>query len=263
MIEQLVPAFVRCAEARGDGAGAPVLDVEQVLISGAVRKRRREFTSARHCARQALAAIGVPPVPILRGSGGEPLWPPGTVGSLSHCDGYRAAAVACAADAQTLGIDAESDAPLPEGVLELVADAGERAQLRQLAASAPAVSWDRLLFSAKESVYKAWYPLMRTWLGFEAAHVEIGRDTGTFTATVLRPAAGCDTWFHDRLEGRWLVEDGLIVTAIVLPVTAAEGRPTRRNRSLTALSSTTAVMAEFHEVSTVDATILPQGDAKG
>jgi 4'-phosphopantetheinyl transferase EntD len=41
---------------------------------------------------------------------------------------------------------------------------GERAMLRDLAATAPGPCWDRLLFSAKESVYKAWFPPAGRWL---------------------------------------------------------------------------------------------------
>ena len=51
----------------------------------------------------------------------EPLWPAGVVGSITHCDGYRAAAVARATDLATVGIDAEPHEPLPDGVLAAIA----------------------------------------------------------------------------------------------------------------------------------------------
>ena len=37
----------------------------------------------------------------------------------------------------------------------------KRARLAALADALPGVAWDRLLFSAKESVYKAWAPIDR------------------------------------------------------------------------------------------------------
>ena len=52
-------------------------------------------------------------------------------------------------------------------------------------ADVPHVHWDRLLFSAKESVYKAWFPLARRWLGFEDAVVMIDPSAGTFQARLL------------------------------------------------------------------------------
>lgn len=77
---------------------------------------------------------------------------------MTHCDGYGAAALVRLTDLASLGIDAEPDGPLPDGVLESIALPAEVALLRRLGGARPGVHWDRLLFSAKESVYKAWYP---------------------------------------------------------------------------------------------------------
>lgn len=78
--------------------------------------------------------------------------------------------------------------PLPNhGMLDLIASHEERVRLRHLAAGKPGVSWDRLLFSAKESVYKTWFPLARRWLGFGSADVVIDAAGGTFTARLLVP----------------------------------------------------------------------------
>ena len=162
---------------------------------------------------------------------------------MTHCAGYRACAVAHDRDVLTIGLDAEPHDPLPDGVLGAVASGDEQARLAALAISAPGVSWDRVLFSAKESVYKAWFPLTRRWLGFEDVAVTIAPAAGTFTARLLldgpdvngaalsafAPATGT---FTARLlvdgpevngaaltafEGRWLVHAGLIITAIVVP----------------------------------------------
>ena len=86
--------------------------------------------------------------------------------------------------------------------------------LATLRNSDPSVHWDRLLFSAKESVYKAWFPLARKWLGFEEADV-VFRPDGTFSAELI----GTSTSVPDGTEitgfdGRWLARDGLAITAI-------------------------------------------------
>ena len=109
-------------------------------------------------------------------------------GSITHCAGYRAAAVASTREVLTIGLDAEPNETLPDGVLDHVSLPGERARLRDLAATAPGTCWDRLLFSAKESVYKAWFPLTRQWLGFEDADITIDPAAGTFEARLLVPA---------------------------------------------------------------------------
>ena len=211
MIERLLPARVMSVAARGDGPAAPLFAEEEAAIASAVESRRREYASGRSCARLALGKLGFPPVPIPSGPGREPLWPPGVVGSITHCPGYRAAAVARQEDCLAVGIDAEIHDRLPEGVLELVAGHEERAFLAQAPGG---VHWDRVLFSAKESIYKAWYPLTGEWLGFEEAAVSIEPRRGTFQARLLRAAPTVSGHQLTGFRGRFLIEAGLVLTAV-------------------------------------------------
>ena len=223
MIAGLLPPSVAVVDACGPLPGEGLLPEEEALVARAVAKRRAEFTTVRTCARRALAQLGLPPAPLLSGAKREPLWPAGVVGSLTHCAGYGAAAVAWSSDLATVGIDAEPHDQLPAGVLDRVSLPDERRQLRGLPAG---VHWDRVLFSAKESVYKAWYPLARRWLGFEDARLRFvpGPDPtrGTFTAELLvpglPPVAGRPV---PVLPGRYAVGGGLLVTAIALPARAS------------------------------------------
>jgi 4'-phosphopantetheinyl transferase EntD len=225
VIGEILPATVAFAEAFADPPDAALFPEEEALLVRAVEKRRREFGTARHCARTALGALGVPPAPILPGEAGAPQWPPGIVGSMTHCADYRAAVVARDRDMLTIGIDAEPDQSLPGEVLALVSRPAERARLADLASAAPGVSWDRLLFSAKESVYKAWFPLARRWLGFEDADITINAEDGTFDARLLVPAPVVGGAALAGFAGRWLARDGLILTAITMPVAAGSALP--------------------------------------
>ena len=181
MIGELLPPEVASVERFDDEVPGDLYPAEAAVITAAVDKRRREFTTGRWCARQALARLGVAPAPILPGDRGAPGWPPGVVGAITHCAGYRAAAAARRGAVIAVGIDAEPDEPLPDGVLDVVSLPEERARL---AAGIPAVHGDRLLFAAKESVYKAWFPLTGRWLGFEDARIDL-RPDGTFEAHLL------------------------------------------------------------------------------
>ncbi len=226
MLAGLLPSAVESAEVFGDGCDdGELLPAEAALIAGASEKRRREFTGARVCARLALARAGFGLAPILPGPTGAPQWPAGVVGSLTHCDGYRAAAVGKTDAFAAIGIDAEPHAPLPDGVLAKVAGDSERLALASLATRAPEFCWDRMLFSAKEAVYKAWSPATGRWLGFTDAEVELDPD-GTFAARLLvagpllarRPL----TTYH----GFWAAGRGVVVTAVSVP--AAAGQPVLR-----------------------------------
>jgi 4'-phosphopantetheinyl transferase EntD len=214
LLGQIVPALVACAEAFADAPDARLFPAEEALIAKALDKRRREFTTARCCARRAIGELGFAPAPILPGARGAPQWPSGVVGSITHCAGYRAAAVARARDMLTIGIDAEPDEALPEGVLELISLPGERARLHDLAAGTPGTCWDRLLFSAKESVYKAWFPLARRWLGFQDADLTIRPAEGVFEVRLLVEPPGFPCAPPPVLTGRFLARDGLVLTAV-------------------------------------------------
>ncbi|HEU5385058.1 MAG TPA: 4'-phosphopantetheinyl transferase superfamily protein [Streptosporangiaceae bacterium] len=227
MIGDILPPEVAAEEAFGDVPDIALFPDEEAAIARAVDKRRREFTTARACARVALAKIGFPPVPIVPGQRGAPQWPAGVVGSITHCAGYRASAVARACDVVTIGLDAEPHDTLPDGVLGAIAYGGEKARLAALAAARPDLCWDRMLFCAKESVYKAWFPLTRRWLGFEEASVTIDPVNRTFTARLLVDGPVVNGAVITGFEGRWLVSDGLITTAVVV---TANGNGVRQAR---------------------------------
>jgi 4'-phosphopantetheinyl transferase EntD len=214
VLERILPSPVAVVAETGDRE-VELFPEEEAALGNAVEKRRREFVTARACAREALARLGLPAQPIPTGARGAPLWPQGVVGAITHCTGYRACAVAMASEWLAIGIDAEVDDALPAGVLDDVALPEERRRLEAAAAAGP--SWDRLLFSIKESIYKAWFPLTGSWLGFEDAEVEIDFAQGTFTARLLVPGPTVGGRILDGFSGRWLAAEGLLLSAIAVP----------------------------------------------
>lgn len=193
------------------------LPAEEPLIARSVAKRRNEFVTVRHCARVAMGRLGIPEAPILKGEKGEPRWPEGLVGSLTHCEGYRGAVVGRRAAVRSVGIDAEPHGVLPDGVLDAISLPVER---REIGALPDGLHWDRILFCAKEATYKAWFPLTQRWLGFEDAHITFEVDSsgtaGGFLSRILVDPAARSGPPLTELTGRWSVAGGLALTAIVL-----------------------------------------------
>lgn len=204
------------AERYDDPPGLAPLPEEEPLVARSVAKRRNEFITARYCARLALEELGQPPVPILKGEKGEPTWPEGVVGSLTHCAGFRGAVVGRSGDVRSVGIDAEPHDVLPDGVLKAVSLPVERDELAALPQDR---HWDRILFCAKEATYKVWFPLTRRWLGFEDAHITFtltDETSGAFVSRILIDPAALSGPPLTELRGRWSVAGGLVLTAIVL-----------------------------------------------
>jgi 4'-phosphopantetheinyl transferase EntD len=217
LLGAVVPDTVSAAEVFADPPDLMPMPEEEPLVAKSVAKRRNEFVTVRYCARLALADLGVPPAPILKGDKGEPCWPDGVVGSLTHCLGYRGAVVARREQVRSVGIDAEPHDALPDGVLGAISLPQERAEISALPGG---LHWDRILFCAKEATYKVWYPLTHRWLGFEDAHITFGIDAsgsaGMFTSRILIDPAAESGPPLARLTGRWSVADGLALTAVVL-----------------------------------------------
>ena len=173
MIEAVLPAGVAAVETRRLRADHPLYEDESRLVERAGEKRRREFATGRKCAHDAMAALGVTSAAVPSAAHGEPVWPVGLVGSITHCEGYCASAVARAGEIVGLGIDAETEpAAAGRGRAGDDRSASERLRVTALERARPGIRWDKLLFSAKESVYKAWSALSgERWLDFDHAAI--------------------------------------------------------------------------------------------
>ena len=216
MLGMILPAGVESEECFGEALGGVLFPAEEEIIVHAVAARRREYAAVRSCARACLGRLGYARVTILPGVGGAPTWPAGVQGSMTHCAGYAAAAVGLLPRFSAIGIDAEPDAPLPDGVLDLVATPAEQARLAVTQLEPDSPNWDRLLFGAKEAVYKSWFPLVGEWLDHQEAEILFDPQDGTFAALLSRDGLIVDSRQIRRLHGRWIRKRGILVTAVVL-----------------------------------------------
>lgn len=186
---------------------------EEELIRDAAAGRRHEFAWGRTCARRALGRLGVAPGPITRDNARKPIWPASVVGSISHCRDHCVAAVAPADRWSAIGIDIEPiGRPLEAGVIRVFAGPQERAWL----ANVDLPGAERIVFSAKESVYKAWYAMTARWLDF--ADVVITVDLTARRFAIAMP--GHAELAADRLRacGGWFALDtDLVWTAVAVP----------------------------------------------
>lgn len=181
----LVPPDVVLVGAVPDGPPPGLFPAEEAVVHGAAAGRRREFGWARAAGREALARFGAGPVAIPRGAGGQPIWPAGFVGSLSHCREVCAAVVARSHGYLAVGVDVEFSAGTP-----------------------------RLLFSIKETVYKAWFTM--TGRSLSLRDIAVRLDGGDFSAVVPGRAAA--------LSGRYAEVGGLVWTALAVPAAGREPR---------------------------------------
>jgi 4'-phosphopantetheinyl transferase EntD len=144
-----------------------LLPEEALAFATSVVKVRRASGAARIVARDLLARLGHGGCALPKCSGGAPTWPNGVVGSMAHDDRVAVAAVGRSRDVGAIGIDVEPAELLPAELLDMVATPLERLKI------ADDPYRGRLLFVAKEAVYKAVYPLDRTFLEHHDVEVDI------------------------------------------------------------------------------------------
>ncbi|WBB77581.1 4'-phosphopantetheinyl transferase superfamily protein [Micromonospora sp. WMMD882] len=218
-MRDLLPPAVAVAVAGPADFTGELLPAERACLGErAVESRRRDFTAGRVCARRAMTDLGLPAVAVPSADDRSPVWPAGVVGTITHTKGYAAAAAARADEIRSVGMDAEQHKILDAGVLRLICLSEELDRCARLPAG---ISWPALVFSAKETVYKVWHPVVGTWLDFHHAHIEIDPDAGSWTARIvpkkIEEARQKVDDPPDVVTGRFALADGLVRTAAVLP----------------------------------------------
>lgn len=230
MIEALFPPSIHTLFSNDEPDLEMLYPEERDRIANAVDKRRREYAMGRLCARRALAHFGVTGFPLLAGSDRAPIWPAHLVGSVSHCRDLCAVAVGEKKRFAGIGLDVELAKPLERKLFRMVLTDSEMSALSRHA-DREARLRAKIIFSAKESVFKCLYPLVRRFIGFRECDVAL-LDGGVFTASV-RP----EVPEVEPLRGRFFVQGGHIITGTTIVAgaaaaprmtsrTTAEDRPT-------------------------------------
>jgi enterobactin synthetase component D len=172
---------------------------EEAAVVKAVAKRRIEFAAGRHCARLAMAQLGIAPRALLRGADRAPVWPDGIVGSITHSTGLCAALAALKRDYRSLGIDMEPVGAVDPELARDVLCAHELACVED-------TDWPTLAFCLKEAAYKAFFPQVRKLIGFHDMRLAVAPHDRSFRAFPRIADAV-------PLEGRYCVAEGFIHAA--------------------------------------------------
>ena len=219
LLERIIPRDVFWKIAEPWMWQTPLNTEEEALIEKAVDKRKSEFRAGRHCAHALFNAQGIACNALLKGVQREPAWPQGWVGSISHTKGLCVVAIAPKSRYQSIGLDVEQATPLSADVLDLICNPQEQDRLNAIKfrhgnefASAPL---DKVIFSAKESIHKTYFPLNHHTLDFLDAQIALEASEGTFEAIIVNPEPRPRTCI-DRLSGRFSINRDFVASCIVL-----------------------------------------------
>jgi 4'-phosphopantetheinyl transferase EntD len=200
-----------------------LLDGEMTALGNAVPRRRHEFIGGRVMARRAMTRLGVAPQAIPAGSDRAPIWPAGLVGSITHTDRWCAAVVAEADEILSIGIDVADLHSVGPELWQILCTVTESEWLSTLPAKDRELG-ATALFSAKESVFKAQYPLTRRMLDHHDVEIRFSGDWHHWVAELMEPP---DDLVNDWpiVEGRLLIDDAMLATCVVIPIQTVNQSP--------------------------------------
>ena len=195
-----------------------LLHPEEEVISASFgsSKRRAEFSLGRYCARRALSKFELESVPILRNTESrEPYWPKSVRGSITHSEGFAAAAVGMTNDVSGIGIDLESLSRVVDiNIRRHVCVEKEREFMESLTAE-QANRYLRIIFSAKESIFKCFFPISQTYLSFQDASVIIDEKKFEFSFVLSKACSGITSAGFQH-SGRFSIKDDLLLTSVYI-----------------------------------------------
>jgi 4'-phosphopantetheinyl transferase EntD len=161
---------------RVDDCQADLFDQEISFVRNAVPARVHEFVAGRTLARVALERLGVQSGSIPVGHGRQPVWPDGVTGSISHSAGHVGVAVAYQSHYAGIGIDLEVSGGVGNPEVARVLTTKEMNCLNDDGPEDYATT----IFSCKESVFKAVFPLVGEYFGFHDIRIDL--NDGEFRA---------------------------------------------------------------------------------
>ena len=190
-------------------------------LERAPAKRRIQFLAGRVCAREAITRLrpGLSISALPQDADGCAIWPEGLVGSISHSADFATAAVALRRDARGIGVDIE-----PVMSREAVADVARLVALEvetrrvEQGANLSSLEALTLVFSAKESLFKAFYPATRRH--FDYLDCEVVRLDPRARGFVIRFKPPFDAAFGaGDFSGRYALTGGDVQTGVLVPPT--------------------------------------------
>jgi len=208
----LVPGSFAIASADPKAPAEGLIEPEDRFIEKAVEKRRREFAAGRRAARKALKELGLQEAAIPANADRSPSWPEGLVGSISHSEEVCLALLAPALIYRYIGLDVEPNQPLEQDLWPIVLSDREQRWINGFDQDKQGLL-AKQIFSAKESVFKAQFPMTKAMLEFRDVEIEFGEDVTAFSAQI-KPSQG------EASLGEWvghiiLFED-MVVSAMLI-----------------------------------------------
>ncbi len=214
VINTLIPDNIACEFTNENISLSEVYPAERQIIQNASKKRIQQFLAGRNCAHLAIKKLNFNnQQPILIGNNREPVWPSGLTGSITHINGYSVAVIASTKEISGIGIDIELNSKLNNNIIPNIQTNSEIIRNGELSLSDRILCINKLIFSAKESVFKFIYPFVLKYIKFKDVEIILDVETKTFKIFFLNLELS-STFKNSVLIGKFEVNQKYIATAV-------------------------------------------------
>ena len=218
MFSSPFPEFISfyCGQNPADQDFRLLPEEQAIAESFGSQKRRAEFTMGRIYAHGALSRFGLESKPILRNpETREPCWPDSVWGSITHSTGFAAVAVGLKKEIKGVGIDLESFSRSVDFKIRRHVCVDSELEWLESLPTKQANRALRIIFSAKESIFKCIYPGTKTYLSFKDAAVSVNETEKNFSFIIFKSFPGIIQ--HNFLHhGRYSEMDKMLLTSVYI-----------------------------------------------
>lgn len=187
----------------------------QLMVNKAVMKRQAEFIAGRYCVMRALTMLtGSKDCWVINRKDHSPIWPKGIVGSISHSKTIATAIVASQHHIRSAGIDIES----------LISDQQARHIASEILAGDTIQTCDysfsqfiTLLFSAKETLFKALYPILGKMMSFSDAFCTRLDPQQNICRLALQNRSDCFGLEQSEFDIAFAFSNNSVMTRLLIP----------------------------------------------
>ena len=167
--------------------------------------RKNAFSSGRYAVHLAQSELGLEPSEILA-AGRRPIWPAGQVGAITHSNDFAAAIVSC--DLLSIGLDIERLGRIKEKLYDKLFTPLELASINEMA------DWEveTVIFSAKESIYKAIYFMLRRYVNFKEVELSLNAEDSSFFVSYI--GEDMTSLRNHETRGYWSVCKDHVLTVV-------------------------------------------------
>ena len=167
--------------------------------------RKNAFSSGRYAVHLAQNELGLEPSEILA-AGRQPIWPVGQVGAITHSTDFAAAIVSC--DLLSVGLDIERLGRIEEKLYDKFFTPLELASINEMTDC----EVETVIFSAKESIYKAIYFMLRRYVNFKEVELSLNAEDSSFFVSYI--GEDMTSLRNHETRGYWSVCKDHVLTVV-------------------------------------------------